>query len=144
MQDIKNFNDVLAEKKSELVHTNAIEKIANFFGTLGFMRILTFFFLLWCGGNIIVDRTLHKAFDPYPFLFVSTMINMLSAYTTPILLAAGKAQQERDEMKADHEHQVNQANMMLNATIIKELRDTRTDLKQTIVNSSCNCESKDK
>jgi uncharacterized membrane protein len=126
IKEIKNLNKVMSEK--DMKHTQAIEKIASFFGTYKFIKILTFFFLFWCGGNMSYAHFTHKAFDPYPFLFISTMINMFGAYTTPVLLAADRAQREREQVKNDHDHKIVQETMTISSNILTELNELRQKL----------------
>lgn len=47
-----------------------------------------------------------KPFDPYPYLALSTFINVVSLFTIPILLLTDKAQTKREEIKNDYQFEV--------------------------------------
>lgn len=99
--EIKNLNQVLKSPDTPTPNTDFIEKVANFLGTNIYVIGLTVFLMSWIGINTFLDFSNHKAFDPYPFLFISTAINIYSAYTMSILLKADKAQREREQVKHD-------------------------------------------
>lgn len=98
----KNVNKIISESE-HASHISAVEKISGVLGTMRFLQALTLFFLLYIGYNMVN----HKPVDPYPFLFLSTFINIMSMYTGPVLLASDRAKSMKDQIKNDHQYEVN-------------------------------------
>ena len=130
-QEIRNYKHVLHEKKSD-IKLDYIEKLTDILGTSKFIFALTLFFGLWIGLNTFNS----KPFDPYPFLLISTAINMGAAYTTSFLIKADKAERKRDEIKHDHEFEVNKAIVDGQKEILQELRISHKNLRSLVINTS--------
>ena len=64
---------------------------------------------------------LSRAFDPYPFLLLSTALNMLAALQAPIIMMSQNRQAHKDRLRANLDYQVNLKNELLLSDIIRRL-----------------------
>ena len=101
---IENVNSII--QASNTPHNDFLEKIASALGTKKFIFWLTSFFVIWIIGNYVGATFFHYAFDPVPFLLISTAINLYSAYTSSILIFVDNAQKEREKIQNDYFHQL--------------------------------------
>ena len=99
------------------------DKIAEFGGSWKF--IVTFLTLLavWMVVNTAVLVT--RAFDPYPFLMLSTALNMLAALQAPIIMMSQNRQVYKDRLRANLDYQVNLKNELLLSDIIRRLDELK-------------------
>jgi uncharacterized membrane protein len=64
---------------------------------------------------------LTRIFDPYPFLLLSTGLNMLAALQAPIIMMSQNRQAYKDRLRANLDYQVNLKNELLLSDIIRRL-----------------------
>jgi uncharacterized membrane protein len=95
------------------------DKIAEFGGSWKFIITFVAFLTLWVMVNswILVTR----AFDTYPFLLLSTALNMLAALQAPIIMMSQNRQAHKDRLRANLDYQVNLKNELLLSDIIRRL-----------------------
>ena len=123
------------------------ENITTFMGSIAFLGILSMIMGFWVVYNTIAK----KAFDPYPFLFLSTFINCFSMFTAPLLLIAGNLAAKRDEItinklveitekiegeeelekvKLEKLEQIEEMNIAHTSVILEILQDIQKDIKK--------------
>ncbi|PYJ38940.1 MAG: hypothetical protein DME81_04225, partial [Verrucomicrobia bacterium] len=86
----------------------AADIIAEFGGSWKFILAAVFFFNLWV---LINSLLLTKGgFDPYPYLLLSTGINMLAVLQAPIILMSQNRQSHKDRLRSEIDYQVNLKN----------------------------------
>jgi CRP/FNR family cyclic AMP-dependent transcriptional regulator len=95
------------------------DKIAEFGGSWKFITVFMTFLLCWVAINTWVLVT--GAFDPYPFLLLSTGLNMLAALQAPIIMMSQNRQAHKDRLRANLDYQVNLKNELLLSDIIRRL-----------------------
>jgi uncharacterized membrane protein len=61
-------------------------------------------------------------FDPYPFLLLSTAINVLSILQAPIILMSQNRQAHKDRIRAEIDYQVNLKNELALNEILERLK----------------------
>ena len=61
-------------------------------------------------------------FDPYPFLLLSTAINVLSVLQAPIILMSQNRQANKDRLRAEIDYQVNLKNELALNEILERLK----------------------
>ena len=61
-------------------------------------------------------------FDPYPFLLLSTGINVLSILQAPIILMSQNRQSHKDRLRAEIDYQVNLKNELALNEILERLK----------------------
>ena len=117
----RNLNQ---EEEAQLTFADrAADKIAEFGGSWKF--IITFVAVLT--GWIILNTwiLITRAFDPYPFLLLSTGLNMLAALQAPIIMMSQNRQSYKDRLRANLDYQVNLKNELLLSDIIRRLDELR-------------------
>ena len=66
---------------------------------------------------------LTRPFDAYPFLLLSTVLNMLAAFQAPIIMMSQNRQAQKDRLRANLDYQLNLKNELLLSDIIHRLDD---------------------
>lgn len=95
------------------------DKIAEFGGSWKFIITFVSFLSFWVIVNTWVILT--RVFDPYPFLLLSTGLNMLAALQAPIIMMSQNRQAYKDRLRANLDYQVNLKNELLLSDIIRRL-----------------------
>src|SRR2546421_3271803 len=97
----------------------AADKLAEFGGSWKFITAFMSFLTFWVIVNTWV--ILKRVWDPYPFLLLSTALNMLAALQAPIIMMSQNRQAEKDRLRANLDYQVNLKNELLLSDIIRRL-----------------------
>jgi CRP/FNR family cyclic AMP-dependent transcriptional regulator len=108
----------------------AADIIAEFGGSWKFILAAVLFFNVW----VLINSWLltNGGFDPYPFLLLSTAINMLAVLQAPIILMSQNRQSYKDRLRAEIDYQINLKNEIALSEIIERLKALeRGYLKQT-------------
>jgi uncharacterized membrane protein len=100
----------------------AADLIAEFGGSWKFILAAVFLFNVWVWINIWLAWMGKIAFDPYPFLLLSTAINMLSVLQAPIILMSQNRQSHKDRLRAEIDYQVNLKNELALNEILQHLK----------------------
>ena len=100
----------------------AADLIAEFGGSWKFILAAVFLFNVWVWINIWLALMGKIAFDPYPFLLLSTGINVLSILQAPIILMSQNRQSHKDRLRAEIDYQVNLKNELTLNEILERLR----------------------
>lgn len=93
--------------------------IAEFGGSWTFILITVSFMFVWMVFNTLVLR--NGAFDPYPFVFLLFVLNILQAFQAPIIMMSQNRQTEKDRLRSDLDYQVNLKNELSLAEIMRRL-----------------------
>ena len=103
----------------------AADIIAEFGGSWKFILTAVFFFNLW----ILVNSWIlaNKGFDAYPYLLLSTALNMVAALQAPIILMSQNRQSHKDRLRAEIDYQVNLKNELALNEIIQRLKTLERD-----------------
>jgi uncharacterized membrane protein len=105
----------------------ASDIIAEFGGSWKFIIAAVFFFNLW----MLINSFANSRFDPYPYLLLSTAINMLAVLQAPIILMSQNREAHKDRLRAEIDYQVNLKNEIALNEIIERLKTLERDyLKQ--------------
>jgi uncharacterized membrane protein len=72
-------------------------------------------------------------FDPYPFLLLSTAINVLSILQAPIILMSQNRQSHKDRLRAEIDYQVNLKNELALNEILEHLKSLEQKYRDQIV-----------
>ena len=103
----------------------AADIIAEFGGSWKFILAAVFFFNLWV---LINSLLLTKGgFDPYPYLLLSTGINMLAVLQAPIILMSQNRQSHKDRLRSEIDYQVNLKNELALNEILQRLKILEND-----------------
>ncbi len=112
----------------------ASDIIAEFGGSWKFIIAAVLCFNLWVLINtwVLADRP----FDAFPYLLLSTVINMLAVLQAPIILMSQNRQSHKDRLRAEIDYQINLKNELALNEIIERLKVLERDLKQAPDKSS--------
>jgi CRP/FNR family transcriptional regulator, cyclic AMP receptor protein len=100
----------------------AADLIAEFGGSWKFIIAAVFLFNVWVWINTWLAWMGKIGFDPYPFLLLSTAINMLSVLQAPFILMSQSRQAHKDRLRAEIDYQVNLKNELALNEILERLR----------------------
>jgi CRP/FNR family cyclic AMP-dependent transcriptional regulator len=96
----RNVNDVAAEQGTVL--TRLADAVPSFTGSIASLALHAIFLGGWIAINLSVLRNV-KAFDPYPFEFLSVMVSLEAIFLTLFVLTSQNRQRTRDRIRSDIE-----------------------------------------
>src|SRR5215831_7152402 len=96
--------------------------IAEFGGSWKFILAAVLFVNIWVWINMWLAWMGKINFDPYPFLLLSTAINVLSILQAPIILMSQNRQSHKDRLRAEIDYQVNLKNELALNEILERLK----------------------
>ena len=89
-------------------HQNSLktqDRIALFITTaVGTMYAVYFFALVIAGWMLWQGKISHKPFDPYPFVFLLFMGNIVQLLLMPLIMVGQNIQSKHSEIRADEEY----------------------------------------
>jgi len=100
----------------------AADLIAEFGGSWKFILAAVILVNFWAWMNMWLAWIGKIAFDPYPFLLLSTAINVLSILQAPIILMSQNRQSHKDRLRAEIDYQVNLKNELALNEILERLK----------------------
>jgi uncharacterized membrane protein len=118
--------NVNVEEAAQLTFADrASDIIAEFGGSWKFIIAAVLFFNVW----VLINTWLlaNNGFDPYPYLMLSTAINMLAVLQAPIILMSQNRQSHKDRLRAEIDYQINLRNELALNEIIERLRTLERD-----------------
>jgi CRP/FNR family transcriptional regulator, cyclic AMP receptor protein len=122
--------NVNQEEQAQLTFADRLaDKIAEFGGSWKFIITFVAFMTVWVVVNTLV--LVSRAFDAYPFLLLSTALNMLAALQAPIIMMSQNRQAHKDRLRANLDYQVNLKNELLLSDIIRRLDELTKKRSQT-------------
>ena len=103
----------------------AADIIAEFGGSWKFILSGVVFLNAWVLLNtwLLMD----KGFDPYPYLFLCVVLNMLQAVQAPIIMMSQNRQSHKDRLRSDLDYQLNLKNELALQEILERLRIIERD-----------------
>ncbi|HEU0209969.1 MAG TPA: DUF1003 domain-containing protein [Candidatus Udaeobacter sp.] len=112
----RNLN---AEEAAQLTLSDrAADLIAEFGGSWKFIIAAVLFFNVW----VLINSFQISRFDAFPFLLLSTVVNMLAVLQAPIILMSQNRQSHKDRLRAEIDYQVNLKNELALNEILKRLK----------------------
>ena len=115
--------NVNVEEAAQLTLSDrAADLIAEFGGSWKFIIAAVFFVNVWVWINMWLAWIGKINFDPYPFLLLSTAINVLSVLQAPIILMSQNRQAHKDRLRAEIDYQVNLKNELALNEILERLK----------------------
>src|SRR5438045_8195460 len=103
----------------------AADMIAEFGGSWKFIIAAVLFFNVWVLINTLLLA--NNGFDPYPYLLLSTAINMIAVLQAPIILMSQNRQSHKDRLRSEIDYQVNLKNELALNEIIERLKALERD-----------------
>jgi CRP/FNR family transcriptional regulator, cyclic AMP receptor protein len=112
----RNVNE--EQQKRSTLGDRAADGIAEFGGSWKFIVISALFMAIWMLMNWIMNP---KGFDPYPYVFLLFILNILQAFQAPIIMMSQNRQSEKDRLRADLDYQVNLKNELALTEVLRRL-----------------------
>ena len=81
------------------------DKVADFGGSWTFIIAFGGFIFMWVLLNIY--WLTHRAFDPYPFIFLNLILSCLAALQAPIIMMSQNRQEDKDRIRARSDYMIN-------------------------------------
>ena len=97
----------------------AADLIASFGGSWKFIIAAICFLVVWVIGNSWL--LLAKVFDPFPYIFLNLVLNMVTALQAPIIMMSQNRQAEKDRIRGDLDYRVNLKNELMLSEITRRL-----------------------
>ena len=106
----------------------AADIIAEFGGSWKFIIAALLFFNIW----VLINSWLleNKGFDAYPYLMLSTAINMLAVLQAPIILMSQNRQAHKDRLRSEIDYQINLKNELALNEILERLKTLEREYLQ--------------
>src|SRR5437762_9829427 len=117
----RNVN--VEEAAQRTLADRAADIIAEFGGSWKFIISAVLFFNLW----VLINTFTNSRFDVFPYLLLSTVINMLTLIQAPIILMSQNRQSHKDRLRAEIDYQINLRNELALAEIIERLKALERD-----------------
>ncbi len=119
----RNVN--VEEAAQRTLADRAADLLAEFGGSWKFIISAVLFFNLWVLANswLLADRP----FDVYPYLLLSTVINMLAILQAPIILMSQNRQSHKDRLRSEIDYQINLKNELALNEILQRLKTLEQD-----------------
>jgi CRP/FNR family cyclic AMP-dependent transcriptional regulator len=108
----------------------AADLIAEFGGSWKFIIAAVVFVNIWVWINMWLAWIGKINFDPYPFLLLSTAINVLSVLQAPIILMSQNRQSHKDRLRAEIDYQVNLKNELALNEILERLKTLERNYRE--------------
>ncbi|HMD50532.1 MAG TPA: DUF1003 domain-containing protein [Bryobacteraceae bacterium] len=119
----RNVNDVAAEQGTVL--TRIADAVPSYTGSIGSLAFHIVFFGAWIVLNLgLISR--RRAFDAYPFQFLSLMIALEGIFLTLFVLTSQNRQRARDRIRGDIEFETS-VNTELKIAYLHEKIDKLTE-----------------
>lgn len=106
----------------------AADILAEFGGSWKFIIAAVLFFNVWVLINSLLLA--DSGFDPYPFLLLSTGINMLAVLQAPIILMSQNRQAHKDRLRSEIDYQINLKNELALNEILERLKTLEREYLQ--------------
>jgi CRP/FNR family cyclic AMP-dependent transcriptional regulator len=97
----------------------AADLIAEFGGSWKFIIASIVFLNFWVILNSWV--LINKGFDPFPYILLNLVLNMITALQAPIIMMSQNRQAQKDRLRANLDYQLNLKNELLLSDIIHRL-----------------------
>lgn len=112
----RNVNE--EQEKRSTIGDRAADLIAEFGGSWKFISATAIFMTVWMALNILLNP---KGFDPYPYVFLLFILNILQAFQAPIIMMSQNRQGAKDRLRADLDYQVNLKNELALTEVLRRL-----------------------
>ena len=103
------------DKDNEKFGDRVDDKITEFAGSWGFILGFTMFLILW----IILNLTIFKNLDPYPFILLNLLLSCIAALQAPIIMMSQNRAAKKDSMRSKNDYKTD----LKSELILEELHD---------------------
>lgn len=107
--------DLKSKKKGDKI----ADKITSFAGSWTFIIGFFAFLLLW----ILLNITLLKNVDPYPFILLNLLLSCLAAFQAPIILMSQNREAKKDSLRNKNDYKVDLKSELILEELHKEIKE---------------------
>ena len=79
------------------------DRVAQFGGSWTFIGIFLLAMLIW----MIINTSLKRPFDPYPFILLNLCLSCVAALQAPVIMMSQNRQSSKDRLMASNDYEVN-------------------------------------
>lgn len=97
----RNPNEVFEE--NETMGERVADRVAGFGGSWTFILM----FLAGMAVYVVINATIKKPWDPYPFILLNLVLSMLAAIQAPVIMMSQNRQDAKDRVRSELDFQVN-------------------------------------
>lgn len=116
--------DVDKQSKEKLKFGDRLaDKFTRIAGSWGFIVCFAVFLLTW----IILNLTIFKNVDPYPFILLNLLLSCLAAFQAPIIMMSQNRESKRDSIRNQNDYKTDLKSELL-------LEDLHDDISKIIKN----------
>ena len=110
------------------------DKLTSTMGSWTFIIMFLVFLVIWMLINayFLINYTIGKAFDPYPFILLNLVLSCLAAIQAPVILMSQKRLGERDRIKAERDYMINRKSEREIENIQRDLDEIKKLIKQKL------------
>jgi CRP/FNR family transcriptional regulator, cyclic AMP receptor protein len=123
----RNANEEEAARAT--VADRAADLIASFGGSWKFIIAAICFLAVWVIGNSWLLSA--EVFDPFPYIFLNLVLNMVTALQAPIIMMSQNRQAEKEHIRAELDYRVNLNNELMLSEIARRLDDLEQHVKKS-------------
>ncbi len=120
----RNANDAEVENLS--VGQHIADVIADFSGSIAFLLINLFAFVIWISVNTLGPKGWQ--FDPYPFQFLTMAVSLEAIFLSIFVLISQNRQSSKDRIRADLDYQVNVKSELEMSVVVSKMQDMERKL----------------
>ena len=130
LRHTRHATSMLRKRRSLQLADRAADLIAEFGGSWKFIIAAVVLVNVWVWINTWLAWVGKISFDPYPFLLLSTAINVLSMLQAPIILMSQNRQSHKDRLRAEIDYQVNLKNELALNEILERLKTLERNYRE--------------
>jgi len=79
------------------------DRVAAFGGSWTFIGLFLLMMLVWMS----INSSVHKPFDPFPFILLNLVLSCLAALQAPVIMMSQNRQSAKDRIMASNDYEVN-------------------------------------
>jgi len=122
------------KKEGLTLGQRASDRLTSTMGSWIFIIMFLVFLVIWMLINayFLINYTIGKPFDPYPFILLNLVLSCLAAIQAPVILMSQNRQAERDRAKAERDYMVNRKAEREVENIQRDLDEIKKLIKQKL------------
>jgi len=97
----RNINEEIEEH--ETLGERMADLVARFGGSWTFVLLFGVVLLIYT----LINSTIHKPWDPYPFILLNLFLSMLAAIQAPVIMMSQNRQDAKDRLRSELDYRVN-------------------------------------
>ena len=106
-----------------------VTKIVRFFGSLRFILIQTILIISWIIYNQIIANSIGiTPIDPYPFIFLNSLLSLEAAYLAPLILLSQNYKSDVDTIRDNADFEADLKSEKMIEQILEDLKQIKSKI----------------